>query len=155
MSTLAYEIPIQLAVIALVTLAVYRDADIRRRRFGAAPGGVSLRTWAALCGLLWVPVLYYVAQRKRQDHGELHEGNDVKRQWWMLTIGLAVAWLATDIAANRTPAIVEHVLFLGLVLAGWVWATKAKSFVRPGGVAVPTARHRNTHDFGDRSQTIG
>ena len=130
MKSLWFEIPVQLAVIAALTVAVFRDAEKRRERYGSAPGGVSARTWAGLCGLLWVPIVYYAAQRKRQDRADIQVGAAIKHGWWLIAVGVAIAWLAGDIQAARTPSIIEHSLYLVLVLAGWAWAT--------AGAAVPT-----------------
>ncbi len=137
MKSLWFEIPVQLAAIAAITLAVFRDAEKRREHYGSAPGGISARTWAGICGLLWLPTVYYLAQRRRQDRENIETGAAIKHGWWLITAGIAIAWLAGDIQAARTPSTIECSLYLGLVLAGWAWATATTN--------APTSSATNQH----------
>jgi len=123
--SLLFQIPVQLAAMGALTFVVYRDATRRRRRFGAAPGGISPETWAGVCGLLWVPVIAYLFQRRRQAGVGTQVGARPKHLWWAAGLAVAVAWLVSDIAAGRTSSVVEHGAYLGLVLAGWGWAAVA------------------------------
>jgi len=123
--SLLFQIPVELALMGALTFVVHRDAIRRRRRFGAAPGGISPETWAGVCGLLWVPVIAYLFQRRRQDGGEPQVGARPKHVWWAVGLAVALAWLGSDIAAGRTSSVVEHGAYLGLVLAGWGWAAIA------------------------------
>ncbi|MDQ6747259.1 MAG: hypothetical protein M3010_04020 [Candidatus Dormibacteraeota bacterium] len=123
--SLLFQIPVELAAMCALTFVVYRDATRRQRRFGAAPGGISPETWAGVCGLLWVPVIAYVFQRRRQDGAGPQVGARPKHVWWAIGLAVAVAWLGSDIAAGRTSGVVEHGMYLGLVLAGWGWAVVA------------------------------
>ncbi|MFN2463180.1 MAG: hypothetical protein ABR573_04655 [Candidatus Dormibacteria bacterium] len=125
MNSLWFQLPVQLAVMAVTGLVVYRDATHREQRFGVPPGGVSRETWAGVSALVWLPALYYLVQRRRQDGRVRPGGVSAKHVWWMLSVGLAVAWVASDALQGDTSNLIQHSMYLAMVLASWAWAAGA------------------------------
>lgn len=116
--------PIEITVMAAIGFFVHRDATRRAARFGSPPGGTSARTWAAMCGLVWLPLVGYVQQRRRQDQSAPSaHGSAVRHGWWMVLTAVAAAWWVTDLIKGNAPGIVERGVFTVIVLGTWWWAS--------------------------------
>jgi hypothetical protein len=119
--TFVFQTSVQLVVIALIWMAVARDATKVRERKGATPAGVSPFAWGALCGLTWLALIPYLLSRRRAAPvTEPVREQNLLRWWVVLAVGAAV-WSTSDAANDDANNAAQHsILFATFVVCALI-----------------------------------
>ncbi|GAC1442791.1 MAG: hypothetical protein NVS3B26_07050 [Mycobacteriales bacterium] len=142
MKTFLFQAGVQLVILALIWVAVARDATKLRETSGRTPAGISPFAWGALCGLTWVALIGYFRSRKAVAATTPRTQERNLLRWWIVLTAVAAAWSASNAASSDANDACQHAIlaaiFVVCALIAWSGdraAREASQLAEPPSVA--------------------